>query len=583
MTKLRDCYKKYTQDQDKAVSPSQTVETVNKILQSFGQDLLEKTEQIDTGRLGIPVYISYYGPKARKIVPGRKQMGKGATPEQAQASALMEIVERYSLFSFLEQQSNFTQLPWSEAQNLFSELIPEKVILQSVNEDLSLDKAREILDLIDWRFCPALDLKENKEYLVPIDWFKQLNEFNGSSAGNSLEESIFQGACELVERHLSAIIDQNQSLLPSLDPKSCQNKTLNRLIKAFEKNHIEFWLKDFSLDLGIPTVGVLAYDPKTFPQKSELVFTAGTASTGEKAAIRALTEVAQLAGDFETGSCYEPSGLRKYCSLEDCQWITKGNIIPFERLPDISHNNILEEIQKLNFKLNQKDFNLYTVDLTSSDLRIPASYNMVPGFLFRQRSPLACLGMIVGRILVEDYPPEQAAQGLEKISRIYPQKHFLPFFQGLLELRTQNWSRAIQSFSLAEEKQPSAEEQALTLFYLGYTYSQIDQWEKAIPYLKKAVGLSPDSYSAHNLLGVSYFKQQDYPRAASHFQSALSLEAGSAIDLANLGLSYLYMGNKQKAIQYLQAGLDLDPDIDFARHHLNKLFSQYFQCPISDS
>ena len=58
--------------------------------------------RIDSGRLDIPVYLSLLGVDARRVVPTHKQMGKGATPVQAEASALMELVERFSFFSYLD-------------------------------------------------------------------------------------------------------------------------------------------------------------------------------------------------------------------------------------------------------------------------------------------------------------------------------------------------------------------------------------------------------------------------------------------------------------------------------------------------
>ena len=59
--------------------------------------------RIDSGRLDIPVYLSILGVDARRVVPTHKQMGKGATPVQAEASALMELVERFSFFTYLDE------------------------------------------------------------------------------------------------------------------------------------------------------------------------------------------------------------------------------------------------------------------------------------------------------------------------------------------------------------------------------------------------------------------------------------------------------------------------------------------------
>ena len=63
--------------------------------------MLAETRRIDTGRLGIPVYLSVCGEAARAVMPTRKQMGKGASPEQAEASALMELARAFQLLFLL--------------------------------------------------------------------------------------------------------------------------------------------------------------------------------------------------------------------------------------------------------------------------------------------------------------------------------------------------------------------------------------------------------------------------------------------------------------------------------------------------
>jgi len=119
MLKLKDCMKVYTMDQDKAVPPAETVARVKARLEEKCSGVLEETKRVDTGRLGIPVFLSICGPAARAIMPTRKQMGKGASPDQAEASALMELVERFSYFSFWADEGNFTLATWSEAEARF--------------------------------------------------------------------------------------------------------------------------------------------------------------------------------------------------------------------------------------------------------------------------------------------------------------------------------------------------------------------------------------------------------------------------------------------------------------------------------
>ncbi|MCK5071702.1 MAG: hypothetical protein KAR01_14205, partial [Desulfocapsa sp.] len=94
--RLQDCLKTYTMDQDKAISPEETVARFKDKLDHLNLDILKEVKRIDNGRLGIPVYFSVCGEDARAMTGTKKQMGKGASAIQAQASACMELAERFS-------------------------------------------------------------------------------------------------------------------------------------------------------------------------------------------------------------------------------------------------------------------------------------------------------------------------------------------------------------------------------------------------------------------------------------------------------------------------------------------------------
>ena len=208
MRALRSTPKGYTTDSDKLCSPETTVARVKDAFAHHG-GILGELRRTDTGRLGIPVYLSVCGPAARHVMPTRKQMGKGASPAQAEASALMELAERFSFFSFWANDANFTRATWSQAQKLWpNAVMPIAQILQSVEDPMDEKDAARLMDLLSWRFHRAARVRDGQAAAVPLDWFKKLNEFNGSSAGNCLEESILQGVCELVERHVSALADR---------------------------------------------------------------------------------------------------------------------------------------------------------------------------------------------------------------------------------------------------------------------------------------------------------------------------------------------------------------------------------------
>lgn len=572
MIKIKPCPKGYIADLDKTCSPEETVTNARKALAKSGKRILAQTRRIDTGRLDIPVFLSICGEDARDLMPTRKQMGKGASPAQAEASALMELAERFSYFSFWATPDNFQLMTWSEAQRAFGDnLLPVSFLVQSVNDSMEAESAARILDLVPWRFAPVTDIGAGREFVAPLDWFKKLNEFNGSSAGNTVEESMLQGGCELVERHVCAVIDRSRQVTPTIDPNSFKDPVLIELYQKFARNGLQVWVKDFSLGFPVPTVGALAMDSKTFPGQSEIVFTAGTASSPEKAAIRALTEIAQLAGDFETSSNYEASGLPKYTHPDQFAWLTTGPTVSIHDLPSGTDTDITLELMNFCSRLKEMGHTFFSVDTTQDALGIPANYNFVPGFLFRERTPMASLGLFVGRVLAEEMEPEHALHGLAVLEEIEPDAHYLPFFRGLVALRQGDIDGAARWFALAEPRQPDPDDRGLAAFYQAYALSQQELWAETIPHLNRAITHCPEVKEYFNLRGVAHFKQQEYAKAAANFELALNLDSGSAMDLANLGLCHKYMQNPDKARELLGEALTLDPGLEFARTHLKEL------------
>ncbi len=555
------------------MSPAETVARVRARLAELKTSILAETRQIDTGRLNIPVFLSVCGADARRFMPTRKQMGKGASLEQAEASALMELMERYSYWTFWDRKPDMVRCTWSEAILRFGDkVIPLEDMLFSVGETLSSENAARVLDLTQWWFCPATDVLRGEERIVPLDWFRKLGEFNGSSAGNTDEESIFQGACELVERHVCCLIDRARPVVPTIDPATLNDAVLLNLHRKFTENGIVVILKDFSHGMPVPTVAAIAWDPSTFPGTSEIVYTAGTASSPTKAAIRALTEVAQLAGDFESGACYEASGLPKYSRLEDLSWLLDGPQVRLQSLPSVECGDIYEELMALARGLGETGYTLYSVQTTNPELNVAANYNIVPGFQFRERDKNASLGLFVGRILSEEHDADSAARGLAVLETIYPSAHFLPFFKGMLALRAEAYNEASALFEKAEPLQPDADAQGLAAFYNGYCQTLMENWRGALPALDRAVKLCPEMKEYFNFRGVTRFKLGMYAEAAEDFRTLIrDLDKGSAIDLANLGLCYKFLGDQQGAEEYLSAALELNPGIAFAQSHLAEL------------
>ncbi|MCX5880957.1 MAG: YcaO-like family protein [Deltaproteobacteria bacterium] len=569
---LKDAFKRYTLDQDKILPPEETVKKIKERFQHVNLDILERTARIDNGRLGIPVYLSYCGKDARAVTGTRKQMGKGATPAQAEASAVMELAERFSFFSFCNTPDNFFTDTY---KNLKARALPFEMIAQSVHDhSREREITRNIFDNLPLKWTWGYNLTRQAEVLVPFNWFFTINEYNGPSAGNCSEEALSQGICEIVERHVSSIISHKQLRVPAISPDSATEPLVREMLQKYQRTGIQLFVSDFSLDTGIPTVGILAYDPATFPQTSEIVWTAGTTPDPQKALSRALTEVAQLAGDFNTGANYEASGLPKFSSLDQAGFITEPeNHVSITSLPNLSNNNIRIEVENCIAALSRKGLDVIVINTRHPRLDIPAFYTIIPGAHFRERALGTSVGMFAAKLITETQPPEQAISELMRMGRMLPDKYYLQFYLGTAHLSMNDPKTACTHLNRALDLNPILQDIPSIYSYLGIALKEMQDYRQAISVLEKGESYDSERTDIHNLLGFCHFKLKDHEKAIACFQKAIALNPGSAIDYANIASNYRDLGKTEEAIHYYELALSLDPSIDFARDNLEKLRS----------
>ncbi|MBE9571399.1 MAG: YcaO-like family protein [Proteobacteria bacterium] len=567
---LADAYKGYTRDLDKFITPGETVRRFKEKLKKINLDILDGTERIDNGRLDIPVYFSICGQDAEEIIGTKKQMGKGGTPHQAEASAVMELAERFSFFSFKNNPGNFLL---EEYGNIKDRALPFESIAQSVHDDsLELDRAREVFSRLPLKWTRGYNLTKDKELLIPFDWFFTINEFNGTSAGNCQEEANLQGICEVVERHVSSVINLNRLKTPAIDLSSTVDPLVLELIKKYQKEGIKLYASDFSLNTGIPSIGVLAYDPSTFPGKSEIVWTAGTTPNPQKALNRALTEVAQLAGDFNTSANYVASGLPKFKDLAEADFVIHPDKkIGISSLPDLSNDNIKVEVENCIEALSKMGMEVILVDITHPKLGIPAFYTIIPGAHFRERAAGTSVGMFSAKLIAESGDPVWAIKELKEMDKLLPGKYYVKFFLGISHLSINEPIKALNYLEEALNLDPKAQDIPSIYSYMGISYKELQRYGEAIETLKKAEEYDRERTDVYNLMGFCYFKLKDHQKAIECFKNVLQLNPGSAIDYANIASNYRDMGDRDKAIQYYKFALELDPTIDFARDNLRIL------------
>jgi ribosomal protein S12 methylthiotransferase accessory factor len=571
---FNDCLKTFIVDQDKAITPEETLKNFYAKVESLDLNILNEVRRIDNGRLDIPVFFSVCGEDTYALTGTKKQMGKGASPIQAEASACMELAERFSFFSFKNNTGNFLSGDYKTMIKAGYPVLDLTYLLESVHDThSSVQLLEQLLDNIPMQWAWGTNVTNGNDVLIPFSWFFAINEFNGPSAGNTIEEAALQGICEIVERHVCSVVNNKKIATPKIAPDSIKDAVARELMRKFRDNDIELYLNDFSLDTGICTVAALAIDRSTFPGNSEIVYTAGTTPDPEKALIRAVTEVAQLAGDFNTDSNYIASGLPKPLAMEEVAYLTDSSeTVNIQEMANLSHNNIMVEVENCIASLKKIGMEVLMIDVTHDGLDIPALYTIVPGAHFRERSMINDVGLFSAKLLIEHVSDtELLEKKLLQMENLLPEAYYLEFYRG------RNFSdmgfpeAALEHFKRALTMRPEAEDLPYIYSYMGSCLKELGRFDEAVEILYNGLKEDEERPDLHNTLGVCFFKTQQYEKAILHFKRAVDLNPASGIDYANLGVNYNKIGNTESAVEFLTLALTLDPSLDFARELLAEL------------
>ncbi len=577
--RLQDCLKHCVIDQDKAIQPAETVARFQQKLKNLDLDILQEVRRIDNGRLDIPVYFSVCGADAALLTGTKKQMGKGSSAMQAEASACMELAERFSFFSYTANEENFIIGDYQQMREAGFPVLSPSYLLQSVHDTRhDEDFVEQVLQGIPLQWAWATHIQSGKGVLIPFSWFFAINEFNGPSAGNTLEEAALQGISEVVERHVCSLVSHGRLATPAIDPASVTDPVARDLLTKFSRNNIELYLNDFSLDTGICTVAALAIDRSSFPARSEIVFTAGTTPDPHKALIRAVTEVAQLAGDFNSGSNYIASGLPKPQSMEEVAFVTnaaaEGRITTMQQMPMLADMNIKAEVDNCVAALSRQGMEVFMLDVTHPQLQVPAIYTIIPGAHFRERSRVQDVGLFAAKLLVERVDdPEYLEWKLAELENLIPDAYYLAFYRGRNFYLSGENELAVAAFDRALSLSPEAEDLPYIYSYKGHCLKELGEYDQAIIVLQQGLVEDKQRADLHNMLGVCWYKKNCFAQALIHFHRAVELSPNSAMDYANLGVNYRKLGQAEESVHFFSLALELDPSIEFAQQQLAELLA----------
>lgn len=371
--------------------PKETIEINEDKLRTAG--ITRLTDITDLDRVKIPVF-SAIRPTAQS---GSVSVyaGKGATREQAKASAMMEGFERYSA----ERQDIDGERTFVDTYNNIKDsknvLDPKDLLLPKNYGNENVENSRlewiEAEDIISEEriyvpsnavFHPYIPTREVSP--SPIAIFK--GNTNGLASGNIIEESVLHGIFEVVERDAWSIFELTKRNKKEISQDNIDNEIINELLDKFHSQGIDIKLMDITADLKITTIAASA-DDTVLKDPALLTLGVGTHLNPEVAVIRALTEVAQSRAtqihgtreDTIRADFMRKSGYEHMKRMNTHYFQREEETIDLSDIEDKSSNSIkrdietsIEEVQKVGF--NQV---LYT-DLTREEIGINVARVIIP-------------------------------------------------------------------------------------------------------------------------------------------------------------------------------------------------------------
>ncbi len=376
---LKRTPKGYTKDTHRVVPPEETLKRVEKVLPDIGVTRVAEISGLD--RIGIPVYSAIRPSSAKGAIS--VYAGKGATPVEAKVSVMMEAVERYSSEFHNADKKRVIIGTYSEVSNGRTAVNPQSLILPGI-----------LLPNVKLDWIDGFDLMHKKEvllpcnavfhpYLAPFRLFR--SNTNGLASGNTLEEAIFHGLMEVVERDALSVAEATRETGREIVIAEKDGLAFE-LYDKFVKANVEVKLWYLPTDSGIPTV-LAATDDKELMDPSLLVMGVGTHMDARIAVLRALTEVAQSRAtqiqgareDTDRERVVRRIGYERMKRLNG-HWYADGKEkVRLEELPDLSTDSHKGDIEKAIKMLKGIVDAVVVTDLTRDNLGIPVVRVTVPG------------------------------------------------------------------------------------------------------------------------------------------------------------------------------------------------------------
>ncbi|MCE2389903.1 MAG: TOMM precursor leader peptide-binding protein [Proteobacteria bacterium] len=357
-----------------------------------------------------------YALRSRKLSSLRRSLrsksaGKGSTPQQSEASALCEAIERYSgafhgdeirirkSFSEFAKSGESDAIHPNDVQLFSNRQLDDADRINARGHPYNFVPPRLDPDAeIDW--SPVWSLTLNRHRYLPTSILYGMTaepedgpnlraDSNGCAAGNTLEEAILQGFFELAERDAFAIWWYNRLRLPGVDLSSFGDEYLASAPDYYRGHQREMWVLDATADWGIPVF--VAVSRRTDQDAEDILYGAGAHADPHIAALRAVCELNQC-----LNMIHGPGGAGSGYAVDDplCLWWWQNAKLsdhPYlapdpgaarsgpSESPVPETGDSREDVERCRALVESKGMEFLVLDQTRPDIGMPVARVIVPG------------------------------------------------------------------------------------------------------------------------------------------------------------------------------------------------------------
>ena len=382
---------------ERSVKPADTIRRARAVLDAIG--VTKVADVTDLDRVGIPNFITV---RPHDIGPGISYYnGKGTTRDQAEASALMEAVERHAGERY---DGEITTASYYNLRRRQACVDPAEINVPTVrnfNEDLRLEWALGF-DLIARKptFAPLNCVV--CPYISSDGMSLFYSSTNGLASGNTRLDALCHALCEVIERDATALAVARAEVKPAIasvlmdigfdggqlpgreNPPMIALDGLPRraavLVRKLQRAGLEVQLRNLTSAVGIATIECTTVDTQGMADGMNSHAGCGTHPDARIALTRALTEAAQSRLTWIQGGREDLPDFRPPRGSQPPEsWSGPSDTIGFADIASYRHSSVNEDVEFIIEQMAQSGFEqIVAFDLTRAEVGIPVVRAVVP-------------------------------------------------------------------------------------------------------------------------------------------------------------------------------------------------------------